>query len=457
MEDHETTPHIDTSPAHKHIHASHPSPMDIQPPSPVHQEPTSPPPPEDETLPLEYKLKSTDPFVLEKYVKLEKICAVNKKRAGDKAGALESVRNLKALEARHEQLLEAVAAKKPVPAPVASGGVVRNEVEGFRSSEVPVPQPPPSPVKEVVSSSPVKMVIESEREEVKSTQQSVALDALKQRQLEYKRAALEAKNAGDIPRARELLTVSKVMQETIDVVASGGQAPGSYTIPPPPSDVASTSPAAARKSTTTSAKSSPAAKPAKTGPPLGVTAPEPMDLSPAISASTTSAHSTPTSASASSPSHDLVTQLTQKITAQIALCTTISAHYFKSGQKDLALHFHRLKKTFTSDLDILSSLALSPTASHPQFTYKEISYDVEQANADLGVDEMEVGIVRAFGLGSREVAAGDVESFVGFEVGWPLEESGASGEGRGETGVVRRTGDPGEFCGVLLFIMFGRG
>ena len=58
-----------------------------------------PPGDEEDILPLEYRLKTTDVSLLEKYIRVEKVRAVTKSRTGDKAGARESMVAFKALEA----------------------------------------------------------------------------------------------------------------------------------------------------------------------------------------------------------------------------------------------------------------------------------------------------------------------------------------------------------------------
>ncbi|KAJ3036005.1 Coiled-coil and C2 domain-containing protein 1B [Rhizophlyctis rosea] len=415
--------------------AAAPKQSTVSPPPPdVTQDVT--PPVEDETVPLEYKLKAEDPSVLDKYVKLEKIRAVNKKRAGDKAGALESVRNLKALEARLQEVTEAIEQRKLPPPPKKE---VYNEVERPKepaastlrpASPVVTPQP-------LVQSAPVLDLDDVPSIQVEAAPDAsppqVTLEELQRRQLEYKQAAVQAKHANDLVKAREMLSVSKTMQEAIDALSSGQTLPDNYTIPFSPFDAPSPQPSPAPSSSGTSTprvnttKSTTQKQSASnTSQPLGVAQAESIDTSPT------------TSPQVASLSSDIFTLLETKLTNQISLCTTVSAHYFKSNAKEKAVTFHRLKKNLQSDLDILASLKATPNARPPAFVYQVVEYEVEQAHTELAVDELEVGIVRAYGLSSREVAGADIESYVNFDVGWPEE----GGEGKGDTPVVKKTVNP---------------
>ncbi|KAJ3047279.1 Coiled-coil and C2 domain-containing protein 1B, partial [Rhizophlyctis rosea] len=383
------------------------------PPPPAESLPSSEsfPPPEDETVPLEYKLRVDDPSVLDKYVKLEKIRAVNKKRAGDKDGALQCVRNLKALEARLQEVTEAIEQRKLPPPPKQE---VHTEIDRPKPPVAVTVQPAtPDPMADV--SPPASPPPDNNTPVAETSSAAVSdtshptLDQLQRRQFEYKQAAVQAKRANDLTKAREMLSVSKTMQEAIDILSSGQSLASDYVLPPAPSDISNApSPAPSSASTSSVArvntKASTKSTSSASSQPLGVTQAETFDTSP----------TTPVVASLSS---DIFTLLDQKLTNQIALCTTISAHYFKSGAKDKAVTFHRLKKNLQSDLDILTSLKSTPNARPPQFVYQMIEYEIEQAHTELSVDEMEVGVVRAYGLSSREVAPGDVESYVSFDVG----------------------------------------
>ncbi|KAJ3273745.1 Coiled-coil and C2 domain-containing protein 1B [Borealophlyctis nickersoniae] len=394
--------------------------------------------PADETLPLEFKLKASDPSLLDKYIKLERITAVNKKRAGDKAGALESLRGVKALEARYKEVMEAVDRGQMPPERVPP-------VAGERYGEKPVVAPDlGGSAQSLTEDASTDGIIGTEATAAAggpSRKTQMTLDILKQRQTEYKQAALQAKRDNDLGRAREMLGVSKKMQEAIDVVAAGGDLPAGYTLPSSPADAP-----AVVSSSSTSPTGSPARKQAsktnRSGTPLGIATIESVDLSPTTNRTPTSPVST-TSPTTTTPASDIFTHLETTLNNQINLCTTIAAHYFKSSRKDVALTFHRTKKSLQTDLSTLQSLRSTPSAQPPRFSYTTMEYEIEQANPDLAVDEMEVGIVRAWGLGNRDVAGGDVESFVGWDVGWPTDDAGVTGaDGKGDTVVVKRTGDP---------------
>ncbi|RKO83614.1 hypothetical protein BDK51DRAFT_38922, partial [Blyttiomyces helicus] len=230
-------------------------------PEPEPEPETEPEPTEeDDTVPLEFKLKSSDPVVLAKYVQLEKIRAVNRKRGGDREGALECLRASKALEGRLAEVTanpdalppkRVVASEVPVSvapaaAPRAAVAVKPPTLEPapvILPAPIPVPilEPAPAPAPVLVSSStpsPIVTQIPSP-----ATSAAIDLDTLKRRQLEYKVAALASKKENDLTRARQLLGISKTMQEAIDRVAVGGALPDDFVLPVPPSEAPAPVPA----------------------------------------------------------------------------------------------------------------------------------------------------------------------------------------------------------------------
>jgi hypothetical protein len=134
--------------------------------------------PVDSSLPLSVMLQSSDPLVIEKYIRIEKVKAATKSRAGDRVGARESLLAYKELEKRLEEL----------------------KISG------------PS----------------------KSLSAHQAL--LKQRIQQYKQAALKFKRAANVEKAREMLMMVKRMEawEQNEEVVEPSQLP---PLPPDVSDV----------------------------------------------------------------------------------------------------------------------------------------------------------------------------------------------------------------------------
>ncbi|TPX53844.1 hypothetical protein PhCBS80983_g06139 [Powellomyces hirtus] len=327
--------------------------------------------------------------------------------------------------------------------------------EPAKSSDV---TPPSLPRQASVSASKP-----SEPRSPSSSSSGISLDALTRRQLEYKKSALDAKKANDLPRAREYLIRSKRMQEHVDALSIGADLPPGFELPPHPSTVTLDLPpdnSVARTPTkanpaTPASLPSPAARltplkqqqrtPSKItrstdGTPLGVVARETIDLT------SPSQADTPAGDSSSANTPDLLQHLETTLESQIATCTNVAAHYFKQTNKAEALVFHKMKKALQTDLDTIRVLKSTPNAPAPHFRYSTLAYEIEQVIPKVGLDEMEVQIVRAWDLGNRDVKTDEVESYVSFDVGWPPEESdaanSAAGEGKGDTPVVKRSGAP---------------
>jgi hypothetical protein len=134
----------------------------------------------------------------------------------------------------------------------------------------------------------------------------------------------------------------------------------------------------------------------------------------------------------------LITQLE----SQVALCTTLSAYYLKTGNKIEATTFYRYKKSFAADLTSLISYR-THGKNVPAFHFQDVTYSIENAFLELSANDMEVCIVRAYNLGSKEVNGKDVDAFVSWDIGWPTEGSPGAGNGKGDTSTAPRGMDPG--------------
>ncbi|KAG5461757.1 MAG: hypothetical protein BJ554DRAFT_5996, partial [Olpidium bornovanus] len=136
-------------------------------------------------------------------------------------------------------------------------------------------------------------------------------------------------------------------------------------------------------------------------------------------------------------------KLEQQLESQAALCSSIAAHFLKSGDKANALAFHKHRKSFLADLESVRSYASSGQPV-PRFRYVSVSHTVAAANFDVSPGEMELAIDRAFGLGNKEVLGQDVEAYVSWDAGWPTDAGGATAAaGKGDTLVAKRGMDPG--------------
>ncbi|KAJ3217457.1 Coiled-coil and C2 domain-containing protein 1B [Dinochytrium kinnereticum] len=377
-----------------------------------------------DALSLEDKLRSQDSNVILKYIQLEKVRAINKKRAGDRNGALECLRAVKALESKYDQLVKdaeggastLVAASTPLSPPQA--------VTPAKSE---APSNPPLSSEHV---DPISMEISESILPTISTTSSTAptfLPKLMERLLEYKKAALTSKRQGDIARAREFLAISKRLKDAITAVEQNGVMPDGFLLPDPPS-LASVAEFSSDAKNSVDDVSSSSSQGAGRKIQQAIAEAAITDILESSSLDLPK-HNIP-SPTASASSFNFIKNSLQ---SQIASCSTIAAYYLKGGKKDRALDFHKLKKAMQMDLDALEALraAGAPT---PAFHFKIVQYEIEQANSDIALDEMEFIVAQAYDLAgsSAGVASSDLECFVSFDLGWPTEEAKA-GEGKGQT------------------------
>ncbi|KAJ1562221.1 Coiled-coil and C2 domain-containing protein 1B [Nowakowskiella sp. JEL0078] len=229
-------------------------------------------------------------------------------------------------------------------------------------------------------------------------------------------------------RAKEMVATFKSLQENLEIVNLGGTLPSSFKMPPHPSEIASfpspsPSPLTITSASTASLKTKPSSQKQPSKKPITAIIPESLDLSEDLDISLVP--------------KDLFTHLETRLSEQISLCTSIAAHYYKKGKKEKALEYHKSKKSMAADLEVLRSLGATPGATPPPFRYVSIQYEIEQAFPEIAVNEIELSVLRAFDLGSREVQASEVDSYVSFDMGF---ENAA--EGKGDTGVIKKNPNP---------------
>ncbi|KAJ3138774.1 Coiled-coil and C2 domain-containing protein 1B [Physocladia obscura] len=273
-----------------------------------------------------------------------------------------------------------------------------------------------------------------------------SLADIKKRQQEYKQAALAFKKTGDAARAREMLVISKSMQETIDFAELGSSLiPASYRLPsvPPSVPLSPATPPIATKQTAPppdqnkqSTRHNTSAVPKQSQTPISMPTQSIQQSHQSTPTTKTAITSTPTTATiTSTPAISITTlpalqNLINSLKSQIETCTQIAHYNLKNNRKDTAVVYHKLKKQYMSDTQILETMAASgyTTATIPVFPaarYDVVRYEIEAINADIGADEIEVCVVRAYDLNPKNiaVAAGgvtnlaDVETYVAFDGG----------------------------------------
>ncbi|RIA99742.1 hypothetical protein C1645_746568 [Glomus cerebriforme] len=362
---------------------------------------------------IEVKLQSNDINVLAEYIQEEKLNAIMKKREGDKAGAVASVKAYKQLEARRTQLLSQ---SKQVSKPeINSENIIKSTISTNTAQQQVLP---PSPVSQPTQQKP----------EISSRNQEI-IDTLNKRFKQYKEAAIAFKTS-DVPRAKEFLNTATIIYKTMKSIENGDELPGGWEIPDEP-DVSQreTVPQSPIASSTSQKKVLVNTTSVSTPKKKVLTV-----LDNAVNASVIGDEEQPfTMISRENQYARLISQLE----SQIALCTTISAYYLKTGNKTDATTFYRYKKSFVADLTSLTSYSMHGKEV-PAFHFQDITYNIENAFLELSTNDMEVCIVRAYNLGNKEVNGKDVDAYVSWDIGWPTE----GGSGKGDTSTASRGMDP---------------
>ncbi|KAJ3007282.1 UNVERIFIED_CONTAM: Coiled-coil and C2 domain-containing protein 1B [Siphonaria sp. JEL0065] len=394
-------------------------------------------------IPLVEQLKSSRPEMIGKYIELAKIKAMNAKTTGDMFGATEANKAILALEQRYNELVNEAS---PPPPPLIQQDAALTEEEKQKETHNELDE---SAVAEFEMPTSVPVSPHS------------LLD-VKRRQLEYKQTAIACKSAGDVQRAREILKISRSMQDTIDLADAGGIIPASFKLPPPPPAAPAPATPAAVAPKPTPQTTTPIKRPSATISPKQAATPT---LSQTIAYATSSSPrqsqsqppqpqqqpTTPSLATTASftPSFlantkPLLQTLHTQLQTQIESCTQIAHYLLKSNQKPLAVEYHKRKKLYQSDLQVLDALIASADGSmvtHPSFRYEVVRYQVEKQCADLGAEELEVSVLRGFDLSAKGtgVVSNDLETYVVFDLGLPSGEEGkSSAEGKGQSSLVSK-------------------
>jgi hypothetical protein len=334
----------------------------------------------------------------------------------------------------------AQAAEKPVeksvemdkPAEIADERLIAPENQAQNQETIPQEQP----VLHISTLQPQNKTPESP---ISPTQ--ALLPLLQTRIAEYKAAAIHFKKLNDITKAREMLMVSKGIEGVRESVEAGLGVGDGWVCPDTP--VLSNSPS----------KPSPPEKlipqTEKTAiqtekiqkPTLGTT-----NQSDELSSAKKPEVKTPPkpTAEAVSKQTKLIQHMLTLLTHQIGLCTSISAHHFRRGNKQGALIWHKEKKAFVKDQEALEALKTSieggANVGMPSAVMKNVSYELERQFPEIQLTEIEVCFLRGHGL----VHEGKpVDSTIVFDLGWPVDSEGDTKmEGKGETNTVSKSSDP---------------
>ncbi|KAJ2711565.1 hypothetical protein H4R19_003185 [Coemansia spiralis] len=228
------------------------------------------------------------------------------------------------------------------------------------------------------------------------------------RQDEFKQAALSAKRQGDMARAREMLVHMKELQAAAAAIRSGQALPPGFELP---------------------------ARPASHVPP-----PEPV--TPAfrpVPAPAVTPKRKSTAAAAAAMQHEAATDhgdwgfdsiatsidaMKERLSHQLDEATRLAEHFYRSGDKQQALEFHRLKKQATADLAMLGSYAANGRQQPPPFLHRMVQWTAPaEQRRDIGVEQLQVAIGRVSSSGDLAATLGGRSDFyVHWELGWPRDK-----------------------------------
>ncbi|KAI3650410.1 hypothetical protein MP228_003891 [Amoeboaphelidium protococcarum] len=330
-----------------------------------------------DSIPLEMKLQCKDVQVMTKYVRLEKVKAAQLNKSGDKVAARLVFQNYKQLEQRLQELS--------------------------------------LPVGQIQTEAPTSNTVQDGRYSVKSSVDESLIQDLQERQRFFKSQAIRCKKLDDIQGARDMLQKSKLVEQFIQQ-ARDGQKIDMSKVP--------------------SAQSLPNTQDIKKLPQPPPKVPQKQSITDSVNRNSNSNQFVVPSAN----NRDLLQQIRQKLKDQIELCTQASQYYLKTGDKGRALEFHKYKKDFNADLiQVESELTKQDSRYLPQFYYRQIRLQYNRLFTELSLQDLELKIVRATGLDSKEVSPAQIDSFVSWDIG---DVTGGDNAVKGDTPVVRKTQNP---------------
>lgn len=321
-------------------------------------------------------------------------------------------------------------------------------------------------------SSPTDVKPPKRMETIPKTNHKDLLKLLQTRETQYKRAALDAKQAGNMVVAKERMKVYKSLQGWIQLVEAGGfldleiypvpdEPPAASTPqqPKPTAVVSQSGTPASAASSLQPAADTPTTKPYS--PPLSTLAAEPTTQ---VSSSIAEASGEDMRAGSgvrglagiqfsqlkadddfqivSNSDADTYDMLESQLESQIKMCDSTLKYYFHTGDKNTAREFHKLNKIFKADL-----VSLQSHRSHgkkvPAFHFQDVRFEQEHGfYQEIGLNDLSLGIVRAWDLSHKDVQPADIDAYVMWDFGWPTESMAGAGSGKGTTPSIKKTAKP---------------
>ncbi|KAJ2779200.1 hypothetical protein H4R18_004145 [Coemansia javaensis] len=217
------------------------------------------------------------------------------------------------------------------------------------------------------------------------------LHVLSERQAALKQAALAAKRQGQMARARELLVRMKEAHAAAEAVRSGRTLPRGFVLPEVPAEAGE--------------------RPAAAAPPK----PQPVGLQPAVPQPAVPPGEQVTASS--------LPGLRERLARQAAEATRLAEHFYRAGDKQAALGFHRLKKQAAAGLGALE--ACEAGGARPRAVYREVRWAEPVAQRrDIGAGQLQVAIGRVFSDGDLAATLGGrADFYLHWQLAWPRDKS----------------------------------
>ena len=141
-----------------------------------------------------------------------------------------------------------------------------------------------------------------------------------------------------------------------------------------------------------------------------------------------------------------ITNMRNQFEYQLQMCTKAAAYYLKQKQNDLAVLFHRRKKSYTA---MLENLRKDSDMSNTFVCKIPVEYQYERLNAELKETDMEIRITRATGLNHKEIACSDIDSWISCDFGSNADDSTIpafiTALGKLNTPSVKKSINPGQY------------
>ncbi|EAT43762.1 AAEL004802-PB [Aedes aegypti] len=373
---------------HTQKHAEVPA---ISTPS-VQEDPDQQPEEEEEVLIQATTVAEALQQRLEKYQSVEK--------AAKDEGNASKARRIGRIVKQYQDAIKLHKAGKPIPVDElpTPPGYAPIPVDGPPQPAVVKPTPSPRPAPAVTpvvspggsSTAGPDVAGPSKAPKPPQTQNEKQIALLLERQKEFRQAAVEAKNAGELEEAKEYLRVFKGLEKLIDT-ARGGIPIDMNTIPIAPKKRASL-----EDSFTLVAEE---------------------DCTPTDDADV-----------------DLNTRLEEQLSKQLIMCRNTRDHHRAMGDVAGTNRFENLALSVQKDLDFVR-LAHRKRLPIPKFHYEMKQFNVVKCNTDLTDNEVEVTIVR--GINYNVPNPKEVDTYVKLEFPYPQDDPL-----KVKTALVRDTDNP---------------